>query len=104
MPGKKSDKTPTETFMQLLIFLLEHSQPVTLGELAMTLKVSKQSVLKYLDRIDLTYFGKLERQKRGKEVVFVFEPNVKKIRKIGSRLYKLHLFAFKKESAEKNKF
>lgn len=70
MPRKESDNTPTQTAISLLVYLLENGESHSLTNLAEKFNVSKQTISRTLERGDLTFFGKLIKEKSGKEVVY----------------------------------
>lgn len=70
MPKKWSEKTPSENIILLLKYMLQNQRYIPLKELEEKIGISKQSIGKYLERIDLSYFGKLEKIRIGKEVAY----------------------------------
>lgn len=70
MPKKESDNTPTQTAIGLLVYLLENEGSHSLTNLAQRFNVSKQTIGRTLERGDLTFFGKLIKEKVGKEVEY----------------------------------
>lgn len=77
MPKKHSDKTPVENIIMLLKFMLQENRFITLNEFVDKLEISKQAILRYLERVDLSYFGKLEKTKIGREVAYRLVSNWK---------------------------
>lgn len=70
MPKKLGDYTPTQITIKLLVCLLENDRFYTLSELSEKFEISKPTVIRSLERPDLTFFGKLIKQKLGREVAY----------------------------------
>lgn len=70
MPKKQSDNTPTQNAISLLVYLLENDQFHTLSHLAEKFNISKQSISRMLEREDFAFFGRLIKEKSGKEVIY----------------------------------
>lgn len=70
MAKKLGDNTPSQTTIRILVCLLENDRFHTLGELAEKFEVSKQTVIRTLERQDLSFFGKLTKEKLGREVAY----------------------------------
>jgi predicted DNA-binding transcriptional regulator YafY len=74
MPPKNSDATPAEKILSLYTLLLINSgRYFSLTELAERLECSKQTVLRLVDQIEMAEFGKITRDKRGREAVYAIE-------------------------------
>ena len=73
MPKKITDDTPTQTAIRLFVYLLENEGIHTLSELADRFEISKQTVSRSLERPDWSYFGKLIKERIGKEVIYSFD-------------------------------
>lgn len=73
MPKKFSDNTPTQNTIKLLAYLLENDHFHTLTELAGRFEISKQTVIRSLERHDFGFFGELIKEKQGKEVAYRME-------------------------------
>lgn len=67
MPKKLSDNTPTQNAINLLVYLLENDRFHSLSHLTEKFNMSKQSISRLLEREDFTFFGKLIKEKSGKE-------------------------------------
>ena len=64
------DATPSGKLLSLYTLLLIKGKEMSLGELARELKCSKQSVSRMLDQLEASQYGKLLRDKRGKEAIY----------------------------------
>lgn len=72
MPAKFSEKKPGEKLLSLYtIFMLKGAKHTSLGDLAQALDCSKQTVLRLLDQLEASGYGKLEPPvKKGKEHLY----------------------------------
>ena len=70
--GRKwnQDATPSEKLLSLYTLLLIKGKEVSLSELSHELKCSKQSISRLIDQLEASRYGKLLRDKRGKEAVY----------------------------------
>ena len=70
--GRKwnQDATPSEKLLSLYTLLLVKGKEVSLSELSRELKCSKQSISRLIDQLEASRYGKLLRDKRGKEAVY----------------------------------
>ena len=70
--GKKwnPDAKPSEKMLSLYTMLLFSGREATLSELSEELQCSKQAVLRLIDQLEASRFGKLLRAKRGRESVY----------------------------------
>ena len=61
MPAKRNDSKPGEKLLTLYtLLMLRGDRAISLGELAETLECSKQTVLRLLDQLEASHYGKLE--------------------------------------------
>lgn len=70
MPKKDTDNTPTDTAIKLLVFLLENERGYSLTRLAERFNVSKQTIIRTLERHDLSFFGRLVKETVNRESVY----------------------------------
>lgn len=70
MGCKQADAKPAEKLLALFTTLLFNNRSYSLGELAEMLDCSKQTVSRLLLQMEAARYGKLAREKRGKEVFF----------------------------------
>ena len=70
--GKKwnQDAKPSEKLLSLYTMLLFSGREASLGELSAELGCSKQAVLRLIDQLEASRFGKLLRAKRGRESAY----------------------------------
>ena len=70
--GKKwnPDSKPAEKLLALYTMLLFSGREASLTELATELNCSKQAVIRLVDQLEASRFGKLLRSKRGREAVY----------------------------------
>ena len=70
--GKKwnQDAKPAAKLLSMYTMLLFSGREASLGELSRELNCSKQAVMRLLDQLEASRFGKLLRSKRGREAVY----------------------------------
>ena len=73
--GKKwnQDAKPSEKLLSMYTMLLFSGKEASLGELSAELGCSKQTVLRFVDQLEASRFGKLLRAKRGRESAYRLE-------------------------------
>ncbi|MDR3357250.1 MAG: WYL domain-containing protein [Desulfovibrio sp.] len=81
MPKKwNSDASPAEKLLSLYAMLLFTGREASLSDLSRDLNCSKQVVLRLIDKLEASPFGKLMRVKRGREAVYHLDrPKLPKI-------------------------
>jgi predicted DNA-binding transcriptional regulator YafY len=71
MPQKWNiDATPSEKMLALYTMLLFSGREASLTELSRSLNCSKQVIMRLIDQLEASRFGKLLRSKRGREAVY----------------------------------
>lgn len=74
MPKKwNPDTKPAEKLLSMYTMLLFSGREASLGELSRELGCSKQAVLRLIDQLEASRFGKLLRAKRGRESIYRLE-------------------------------
>lgn len=69
--AKKSLASPSEKLIALYSLLLFTKYPLSLTRLSDQLQCSKQSVLRLIERIETSGYGKVIREKKGRETAYV---------------------------------
>lgn len=71
--GKKwnPDTKPSEKLLAMYTMLLFSRKEASLSELAIELKCSKQTVLRLIDQMEASHFGKIIHSKRGRESMYM---------------------------------
>ena len=67
------DAKPAEKLLAMYSMLLFSGKAASLSELSRELDCSKQAVNRLLDQMEAAHFGKLHREKRGREAVYSLE-------------------------------
>ena len=90
---KKSIASPSEKLIALYSLLLFARYPISLTKIAEHLQCSKQSALRLIERIETSGYGKVIRNKKGRETVYVLAKpkNLPKISINAEGLYQLSL-------------
>lgn len=85
MPPKHSDSKPGEKLLTLYtLFMVQGERHISLGEIAKALECSKQTVLRLLDQMEASGFGKLEAPLiRGREHYYRMAPLPRKKLELG---------------------
>ena len=74
MPIKQSEAKPAEKLLTLYVLLLYNSgRPFSLSDLAARLECSKQTVLRLIDQLEVAEYGKISRNKQGREAIYCIE-------------------------------
>lgn len=87
LPAKISDKTPGEKLLALYtLLMLQDGRPISLASLAEALQCSKQTILRLLNQLEASGFGKLlEPERRGKEFFYKLAVNKDEILNVGAK-------------------
>ena len=90
---KQSFASPSEKLIALYSLLLFARYPLSLTYISDQLQCSKQSVLRLIERIESSGYGKITRQKKGRETVYILSKprNLPKISINSEGLYQLAL-------------
>jgi predicted DNA-binding transcriptional regulator YafY len=93
MPKKwNPDASPSEKLLALYAMLLFSGREASLSDLSRGLNCSKQVVLRLIDKLEASPFGKLMRVKRGREAVYHLDrPKLPKISLNAEGLHQLAL-------------
>jgi predicted DNA-binding transcriptional regulator YafY len=93
MPKKwNPDASPSEKLLSLYAMLLFSGREASLSDLSRDLNCSKQAVLRLIDKLEASPFGKLMRVKRGREAVYHLDrPKLPKISLNAEGLHQLSL-------------
>ena len=92
--GKKwnQDAKPSEKMLSMYTMLLFTGKEASLSELSAELGCSKQAVLRLIDQLEASRFGKLLRYKRGRETIYCLD-RPKRLPKISLNAEGLHQLA-----------
>lgn len=87
MPAKSSDKTPGEKLLALYtLLMLQDGRAISLASLADALQCSKQTILRLLNQIEASGYGKLaEPERRGKEDYYKLNLKTDEILDVGAK-------------------
>lgn len=90
---KKSLASPSEKLIALYSLLLFSRYPLSLTYISEHLQCSKQSVLRLIERIENSGYGRITREKKGRETVYILSKprNLPKISINSEGLYQLAL-------------
>lgn len=87
MPVKISDRTPGEKLLALYtLLMLQGDQAISLSDLASSLMCSKQTVLRLLNQLEASGYGKLEEPvRRGRQDFYRLAKSAESIINVGAR-------------------